>query len=117
LLDRTRIRNSDVNVASVFENQVWKKIWKLKVPQKIRVFWWRVVHEFLPARHILCSRHVEPIANYDVCEADEESIRHVLIECTVARAFWEHAKELTGVKLPELHPVRWARDLLCGRAS
>jgi hypothetical protein len=53
----------------------------------------------------------------DVCGADEESIRHVLIECTVAHAFWEHAKELTSVKLPKLHPITWARDMLCGRAE
>jgi hypothetical protein len=76
-----------------------------------------VLHEFLPTRQILYNRYVEPIANCDVCGNDEESIRHVLIECTVARAFWAHAKELTGVKLPELHPIIWARDLLCGRAG
>jgi hypothetical protein len=101
LLDRTRIRNSDVNVASVSENEVWKKIWKLKVPPKI---------EFSGGE--LC------MSSYcDVCGADEESIRHVLIECTVAQAFWEYAKELTSVKLLKLHPITWARDMLCGRAE
>lgn len=52
-----------------------------------------------------------------MCGADEESIRHVLCQCTVARAFWDHAKNLAGVKLPELHPVTWAHDLVCGRAA
>ena len=106
-----------MNVASTSENEVWKKIWRLKVPPKIRIFWWRVVQEFLPARQILYQRHVEPIANCDVCGAEEESIRHVLSECTVARAFWNQAKDLTGVKLPTQHPVTWARDLVCGRAG
>ena len=40
--------------------------------------------------------------NCDVCGVDEESIRHVLVECMVARCFWEMTRELTGVKLPKL---------------
>lgn len=38
--------------------------------------------------------------------------RHVLMECTMARNFWHQAKELTGVKLPQLHPHTWAKDLI-----
>ena len=30
----------------------------------------------------------------------------------VARAFWEQVKVLTGVKVPALHPLSWARDLV-----
>lgn len=114
LLDRDRIKSTGLNTASVSENEVWKMIWKLKVPPKIRVFWWRVIHEFLPARKILHGRHMEPIANCELCGADEETIRHVLCDCTIAREFWEHAKTLAGVKLPVLHPVSWAHDLVCG---
>jgi len=82
------------------------------VPPKVKVFWWRVTNEYLPARQILKRRHVEPIANCEVCGADEESIRHALLDCTMARSFWEQVKKLSGVKLPKLHPVTWAHDLL-----
>ncbi|KAL6643894.1 hypothetical protein ACP70R_018660 [Stipagrostis hirtigluma subsp. patula] len=34
------------------------------------------------------------------------------MECSVARLFWSHTKGLTGVKLPDLHPAAWHRDLL-----
>lgn len=61
-----------------------KDVWKLKVPPKVRVFRWRVLHEFLPARQILWRRHIEPIAYCEVRGAQEESIMHVLAECTVA---------------------------------
>lgn len=98
-------------------DDVWMKIWKLEVPPKIRVFWWRVIHQFLPCRSIMHNRHVEHIANCEVCGDPEESIRHVLIDCTVARMFWKHAKKLIGIKLPQLHPLNWARDLLSNICS
>jgi hypothetical protein len=74
LLDRARIGGGAEHSASVSINREWKCIWKLKVPPKVRVFWWRVLHEFLPTRQILHFRHVEPIANCEVCGAEEETI-------------------------------------------
>jgi hypothetical protein len=46
----------------------WKETWKLNVPPKVRVFWWRVLHEFLPAKSVLYRRHIEPTAFCEVCE-------------------------------------------------
>lgn len=52
----------------------WTRIWKLCVPRKVRVFWWHVVNGFLPAKGILHHRHIEPVANCDVCGAEEDTI-------------------------------------------
>jgi hypothetical protein len=76
------------------------------------VFWWRVVNGFLRTRGELHRRHIEPIPNYEVCDADDESIKHALLECTVAKVFWEQVKALMGVKIPVLHPITWARDIV-----
>ena len=32
---------------------VWARLWKLKIPNKIKVFGWRVCHEILPTRENL----------------------------------------------------------------
>lgn len=93
-------------------DDTWQKIWKLTVPPKVKVFWWRVLHEFLPAKEILHHRHIEPTAFCDLCGADSESIKHILVDYTIAKAFWHEIKALTGVKLPRLHPNTWASDLL-----
>jgi len=61
------------------------------------------------SRLVLHRRHVEPIPHCDVCGAEEESIRHVLLDCTIAKEFWVQAKELIGIKLPLLHPKNMAR--------
>ena len=80
----------------------------LMFPPKVRVFWWRVIYEFLPTKQVLHRRHIEPVAFCDTCGCQEESIGHVLMDCTITKTFWEMAKQLTGVKLLKLHPTTWA---------
>jgi hypothetical protein len=67
---------------------LWKMLWKLQVPPKVRVFWWRVANDFLPARQVLFKKHIEPVAFCEDCGDPEESIRHVLVDCSIARIFW-----------------------------
>ena len=57
-------------------------------------------HELLPARQILCRRHVEPVAFCEVCGDPEESMKHVLVDCTVAKQFWSQTRASTKVKIP-----------------
>ena len=83
------------------------------MPQKVRVFWWRVLHEFLAApKEVLYQRHVKPMAFCDLSGADREKIKHVLTECTVAKLFCREIKLLMCTKLPSLHPHSSASDVL-----
>ena len=67
-----------------------------------------MIHEFLPARHILWKRHIEPVPFCEVCGAPEESICHVLLECSIANEFWHQVRVGIGVKIPKLNPLTWA---------
>jgi hypothetical protein len=62
---------------------------------------------------------VEPVSFCEVCGNPEESIRHVLLECTVAKQFWHQAKVASGVRIRHLNAAdTWAADLmseLCSR--
>lgn len=80
-------RQLEEHWASSSGDITWTRIWKLSVPPKVRVFWWRVVNGFLPTRGVLHRRHVEPIPFCEVCGADDESIKHALLDCTMARMF------------------------------
>jgi hypothetical protein len=35
-----------------------EKVWKLKVPPKIRVFWWKALQNYLPVKIELQRHHV-----------------------------------------------------------
>jgi hypothetical protein len=82
----------------------------MKVPPKVRVFWWRVIHNFLPTQANLHYRHMERFATYTFCGSKPEIIFHALVECEPAIQFW-HRLKMFQVKLPTLHPANWASDL------
>jgi hypothetical protein len=74
----------NLDEASGLGNVVWRQIWKPEVSPKVRVFWWHILHEFLPAKQVLSRHHVESLVNCEVCRAEKESIRHALVECTIS---------------------------------
>lgn len=69
----------------------------------MRVFWWGVIHELLPARQIIWRRHIELVAFCKVCGDPEESIRYVLLDCIMAREFWKQTRVTMGMKMPKLN--------------
>lgn len=111
MIDRTTITNDDP-CSSAGGTDVWRALWKLNVQPKIRVFWWRVLKNMLPAYGELKRRHVMTEAFCPMCGHDEESLFHVLVNCDHAHLFWEEAEDFFEFKLPRLHPETWSRDLL-----
>jgi hypothetical protein len=93
-------------------NPAWRKIWGAKVPPKVRVFWWRVSHDFIPSKANLHHRHIDKLAACEFCGAERETTFHALLECTYSRSFWSKLKELTGIKLPKFCPRTWTEDLM-----
>jgi hypothetical protein len=97
------------------EDQLWwKKVWKLNVPPKIRIFWWRLMQNYLPSKAELMRRHVTHEDHCEACGEQGESLYHVVFQCTHAIQFWRAVKELIGCRPPRPHPASWARDLLSG---
>jgi hypothetical protein len=90
----------------------WLKLWRCKIPPKVRVFWWKVSHDFIPCRSNLHRKHIEPIGTCELCGKEDETIFHALTQCTFAINFWEKLRSRTGIKLPRLCSRTWTRDLL-----
>jgi hypothetical protein len=94
----------------------------LKVPPEVRIFWWRVIQNFLPSNAELTRRHIRERGHCTACGNESESLYHVMVQCPGAKKFWSEVKKLTGQKLPDLHPLTWATDatrksLLASRRS
>ena len=67
---------------------VWARLWKLKIPNKIKVFAWRACHEILSTRENLARRRIIEDARCGVCFLVSETGYHALWECGLAQDVW-----------------------------
>ena len=95
------------------ENRVWKLIWKIKTPQKICNFVWKLMHGSLPTMHLLKNRGITDNGLYPLCNCDEESTSHLFLLCPFARACWHglplavHTSDLIDIFVQQ-----WLRELI-----
>ncbi|KAM6568466.1 hypothetical protein CsatB_016451 [Cannabis sativa] len=69
----------------------WKDFWQIKVPQKVLHFGWRAITGCLPTKVQLQTKHVVVPLSCPFCNAERETISHVLIECHFARSCWNRS--------------------------
>ena len=77
-----------MQASGVGRRQVWKKLWKLQVPGKIKIFGWRTLHGLIPGRAILANRHIGNIGSFPMCLNGAEDIKHILFVCDRAKEVW-----------------------------
>ena len=66
----------------------WKKLWKIRVPNRIWHFLWRAVKDSLPMKQNLNARHVPVNVTCDRCDDHPNTILHCLWLCDEARSVW-----------------------------
>ena len=80
---------------------VWRHLWKLHIPNKIKDFGWRACQNALPTRENLAQCKVVEDGCCQVCRLDSDSVAHVLRQCGVAQDIWAGSlrklqKSITG---------------------
>lgn len=74
---------------------LWKSIWNLNCPNKIKHFMWRACKNILPTNYCLKKRKVSSSDGCVLCGGCETTV-HILVQCKVAA---EVSKE-TEIKMP-----------------
>ena len=69
---------------------IWKSIWKLECPGKIKHFLWRACKNILPTNFCLARRKMSKWDGYAWC-GEKESSSHVLWDCKVATKVWKES--------------------------
>lgn len=68
----------------------WKKLWKLKMQDKLKLFLWKVMHNILPARSFL--KRVIPIDEDQIscplCNTREENLSHLFFNSPFSWILW-----------------------------
>lgn len=71
------------------QNGVWKSIWGLESPPKMKHFLWKACKNILLVKERLLHRHICSSASCSICEDPSESILHALFDCPRAKTLWE----------------------------
>ena len=62
----------------VYGSLVWRHLWKLHLPNKIKVFGWRVCQNVLPTKENLARLKVIVDDSCECCKGNLESVLHAL---------------------------------------
>ncbi|KAB2616581.1 hypothetical protein D8674_023169 [Pyrus ussuriensis x Pyrus communis] len=67
---------------------LWKGIWKLEVPPKLRHFLWLTVHGCLPTRDALFRQRSSQTSTYPICCCHDETTEHMFLSCSWVEPIW-----------------------------
>lgn len=94
---------------SVTENGPYhKKIWKSKVPAKIKIFLWLVLNNAILTKDNMIRRNWvgDPICYF--CPL-EESVNHLLFQCSMSKAVWAITAHCIGASdIPRTFDQCWS---------
>lgn len=65
-----------------------RRIWKIKVPEKLKHFLWRLLSKSLATGNNLKRRHIIRDAQCKRCCSAEETEDHIFFECPYAKGIW-----------------------------
>lgn len=71
------------------EQDIWKHVWALRVPGKVKHFVWKVIRGVLPCFGTLAGRHIPVTGQCPVCRVGYEDTQHCLFQCARALEIWE----------------------------
>jgi hypothetical protein len=86
--DGRQVGQSNGNIGSEWETNIWNRLWKLDCPPKVHHFLWRFARDSLPLRMNIEKRHVELDTRCAVCKAMSETGGHLFIACRDASKVW-----------------------------
>jgi hypothetical protein len=94
---------------------IWNLIWKSPMPQKMKIFAWKVVTGALATRGNMKWRHLETIGTCRLCGITDEDSFHALITCPSATKVWDCMRDVWS--LPRNEEIKnsgqeWLFDLL-----
>lgn len=73
---------------------LYQKIWAAPVPQKVRVFAWKLSQEALATQLNWKHRSLTRVGTCDICGMDDENGHHATVRCTKAAALRAELKKV-----------------------
>ncbi|XP_021728215.1 uncharacterized protein LOC110695267 [Chenopodium quinoa] len=78
----------DAATSSIPSSKIYNNLWNTKVPSKIKLFGWRVIHNSIAVRGALAKRCMKVDSNFSCFGETEESLIHALAQFHEAHIVW-----------------------------
>jgi hypothetical protein len=101
-LMRTRQKGESSSPPNGTGGNIWKKIWRLPGPPKIKQFVWRVAHNSLALKQNIGRRGIRLDTRCPVCFRFDEDGGHCFIKCKAIRQCWRELG-IEHIRLQLLH--------------
>ncbi|KAI4344455.1 hypothetical protein L6164_011681 [Bauhinia variegata] len=69
-------------------SKMWKGVWKILAPSKIKIFMWRALHDALPTRAAIAHRLNHEDSCCKSCREKDESTLHMAALCPKEQEVW-----------------------------
>ncbi|RAL48061.1 hypothetical protein DM860_017852 [Cuscuta australis] len=94
----------------------WVKIWKLKIPNRIRAFLWLARHERLACNAERYRRHLGEADTCPSCVDRSKSVEHIIRDCPNIKRIWNKLLGTNIVQGLSNHNFRqWMDDQIAGK--
>lgn len=80
---------SQLSQSANIEVDHWAVLWNLKIPEKVRIHWRRIMKGIIPVRKVLKSRGVDLEVVCPLCANQDETIKHLFLDCCKTRGLWQ----------------------------
>lgn len=74
----------------MLDRKAWRKLWKLAVPNKMRIFAWRFGGDSLPTHGNLEKKRVVENSPCPFCQTHREYLYHAIFECSKVASVWRN---------------------------
>lgn len=69
-------------------NSLWKYLWSLSIPSKVKMFLWRCSHNAIAVLSNLCRKNINISPYCPRCHSKHETLEHMLFQCKLSREVW-----------------------------
>lgn len=97
-----------------YHGKIWKTVWALQLPAKIKISSWRIFHNGLPSGSNLDRRGCQVNPSNCICGFWMESTKHALWDCWWESEVWRLMgfSDLQGFS-SFMHPTDWLYNSFC----
>ena len=78
----------NAQIPPICHKRVWKEVWQMQAPPKIKKFLWRACHNVLPTKQALMRRKILEDSICERCKMVVEDSVHALWSCLELDVVW-----------------------------